>query len=371
MDKVRHLRRSCLTIVLGFSYWCLLAGSPVFAQDILSKEAYLMPPKEIADAVLAARHENVTLNNLSPDGKKFLITKTDGLPTLERMACPCVYLGEMAFDPMAHRSRDLWIKSAAGFEIFYYADQRKVRVQLPDKARVSNPAWSPDSSTLAFFTHFENATYVYLADTVTGNASRLTQIPVLATLATTFQWSKDGKHIQTVLLPDDGKRETPKHDAVALEPKVRVTRGGANPSRTYRFLLESPHDMKLLEYLATGQLALVDVKDGKVTRVGEPSMIRSVQMAPSGEEFRVTTMKKPFSYFVPAARFGSLESIWDAKGKNLYTLAEKTYVKPSRRRRRPSRPRVGKGRKWQARAGPTAASTASGSGQPAARYPAY
>jgi dipeptidyl aminopeptidase/acylaminoacyl peptidase len=324
VDKVRQPRfRRLAACLLLTSLGALLSG-PADAQDsILSKEAYLTPPKEIADAVLAPRHENVALTNLSPDGKKFLITKGDGMPTLQRMACPCVYLGEIAFDPVANRSRDLWIRSAVGFDIFYYADGRKVQVKVPEKARVSNPAWSPDGSQLAFFAHFQDATHIYLADSATGATTKLTEVPVLATLDTNFLWSKDGKRIQTILLPDEGKRVAPKHDAFASEPKVRVARGGNNPSRTYRFLLESPHDMKLLEHLATGQLTLIDVADRKITRVGEPSMIRSVSMAPGEQQFRVTLMKKPFSYFVPAARFGSVESIWSREGKNLFTLAEK------------------------------------------------
>ena len=139
---------------------------------------------------------------------------------------------------------------------------------------------------------------------------------------TNFQWSKDGKKIQTVLLPDDGKREMPKREA-GTEPKVRVTRGGANPSRTYRFLLESPYDMVLLEYLATGQVAVVDVADGKVTKIGGPAMVRSVSMAPNEESFRVTAMKKPFSYYVPMVRFGQTEGIWNNEGKSLYTILDR------------------------------------------------
>jgi dipeptidyl aminopeptidase/acylaminoacyl peptidase len=301
-----------------------LAVAPAAAQDvILAKEAYLKPSKEITDAVLAARHENVTLGNLSPDGKRFLIVKSDGMPTLERMARPCVYLAEMAFDHVGHRARDLWIHSNAGLEIFDYAANRKMPVQIPDKARVGMAAWSPDGGRLAFFVHFEDATYLYIADASTGLSRKLTPIPVLATLSTTFQWTKDGARIQAVLRPDDGTRELPRPDAVAVEPKVRVARGNNNPSRIYRYLLESPYDMKLLEHLATGQLAMIDVQSGRVTRVGEPAMIRSVSMAPDGQEFRVTLLKKPFSYFVPASRFGSQESIWDRAGKNLVTLADK------------------------------------------------
>ena len=293
------------------------------AQNVtLTKESYLMPPKEIADVLLAPRHENTSLTNLCPDGRKFLITKSDGMPTVGRMGAPCVYLGEMAFDPVANRARQLWIRSDVGYDLFFFAEKRTVPVQVPAKARVSNPTWSPDGSKLGFYAHFEDATHIYIADTETGYSRRLTHTPVLATMVTSFQWTKDGRQIQTVLPPDDGARVAPKN-GVATEPKVRVALDGRSPSRTYRYLLESPHDMKLLEHLITGQLAMIDVSDGKVTKVGFPSMVRSVSMSPDGKNFRVATMKKPFSYYVPAAQFGSTEGIWSLDGKTLYTLADR------------------------------------------------
>jgi dipeptidyl aminopeptidase/acylaminoacyl peptidase len=297
------------------------APAGVDPQGPLAKEAFLTPPKEIADAVLSGRSENVSLNNLSPDGKKFLVTKTDGLPPISRLGCPCAHLAEMAFDPVAARERSVWVRSADGFELFFHADQRTVKVQVPDGLRVSHPVWSPDGSKLAFFAHAPQATYLYVANTETGESKKLTDVPVLATLVTAIQWTKDGSKVQTVLWPDDGKREAPKPNV--SEPKVRVTRGGANPSRTYRYLLESSHDVRLLEHLITGQLAVIDVTDGRVTKIGEPAMIRSVSTSPEGKQFRVTTVKKPFSYYVPFTRFGSLEAVWDEGGKSLATLSER------------------------------------------------
>lgn len=289
---------------------------------LLSKETYLMPPKVIADAVLAARGENVTLTNLSPDGRKFLIARRDGLPSIDRLGCPCVHLAEKAFDHVALRDRAIWVNSSEALDLYFPVENRTVSVQLPKGARAGSTAWSPDGSKLAFFALFPEATHICVADAETGACRLITTTPVLATLVTSFQWSKDGKRIQTVLLPDDGKRPVPRPTADA-GPMVRVARDGKNPSRTYRYLLDSPYDMQLLEHLLTGQLAVVNVADGAVTKVGSPAMIRSVSTAPGESQFRVGVVKKPFSYYTPFTSFGSMESVWDLEGKSLFTLSDR------------------------------------------------
>jgi dipeptidyl aminopeptidase/acylaminoacyl peptidase len=289
---------------------------------VLGKEAYLLPPKAITDAVLAARGENVLLTNLSPDGRKFLVTKRDGLPSLDRLGCPCVHLAEMAFDHVACRSRDLWVASAESYELVYPVESRTVHVKAPSGARVAGAAWSPDGAELAFFALFPDATHICIADTETGACRKITKTPVLATLVTSFQWSSDGKRIQTVLLPDDGKKRVPQL-GVAEAPKVRIARDGKDPSRTYRYLLESPFQMQLLEHLLTGQIAVIDVADGAVAPVGAPAMIRSVSTAPDMGQFRVSVVKKPFSYYAPFQQFGATESIWNGAGKSLVTLSDR------------------------------------------------
>ena len=81
MSRVRHYLPS---VFLGTLIAVLIAipAAPAADQLPLATEAYLTPPKEILDAVLALRNDNQTLTNISPDGKKFLLRKTDGLPPL-------------------------------------------------------------------------------------------------------------------------------------------------------------------------------------------------------------------------------------------------------------------------------------------------
>src|SRR5262245_6482929 len=180
MFKLGGLRWHTVPVLLFASLLGVLLATPLPAEQplppprivatepsaCLTVEAYLTPPKEILDAVLATRTNNVTLTNLSPDGKKFVITRTDGLPPIARLGCPCAHLAEMAFDPVAGRARDLWVRSAEGFELFYFADKRTVPVKV-EGARVGNPVWSPDGSKLAFYAHFPEATYLHVADAET------------------------------------------------------------------------------------------------------------------------------------------------------------------------------------------------------------
>ena len=312
-----------LWLLLLFAAGLLVIGTPLYAQNkILTTEDYIRPPKIIEDAAAAPWFKNITYTNISPDGKKFLVTIGDGMPTLERMGRPHVHLGEMDFDHVAFRSRRLTTRNSVGFDIFYYNDERTVSIEVPQGARVSNPSWSPDGSQLAFFALFKKETHIYLADPLSGKSRRITPQPVLATAVNNFKWVRQGKAIQTVLVPDYAGK-IPPPPATATSPKVRVNRVGKNSSRTYQYLLEMPYDMELLEFLLTGQLAVIDLENERVEKIGKPVMLRSVDAAPDGEYFRVTQTLRPFSYFVAASSFGSREDLWNSDGKILHEFSSR------------------------------------------------
>ncbi|HEX6135675.1 MAG TPA: prolyl oligopeptidase family serine peptidase [Longimicrobiales bacterium] len=317
-QPIRASRRAAL-----FACWLTLLPAGASAQDaLLTTETWARPPEHIARAVLAPRHENTTLSNAAPGQQYFLSTRSDGMPSMAAFAKPHLWLGGLQVDPLANRVRSFTTRAAAGLEVIDVESGRAIRIQVPRGATVSNPSWSPDGRRIAYFANTDDATHIHVAELPSGSSRQLTRTPVLATLNTRIDWTSDGRTIATVLVPEN-RGPPPQVPAVPVGPKVRHTIDAENRLRTYASLLEWPHEMAQLEYYATGQLALIDVASRSVRRIGAPAMIRTVDMGPRGEFFRVTTVQKPFSYVVPVNSFATKEELWSADGRVIAVLVER------------------------------------------------
>lgn len=308
-------------------------------QEILAAKEYVAPQSTIADAVLAPRYLNVTLSEISADRNWFVEEIGDGPTPMDRFSKPFDELGGMFIDFAANRDRALTIRSNIGIDVISAADGHRVHVQLPSGVRVSNATWSPTGAQLAFFVHTPSSTHIWVADAATGKAHQVTRTPVVATAVTSFEWTADGKKIATVL-PPDGRSPRPLPGAEPMGPQVKQTLEGENILRTYASLMKTPYDEKLLEWHVTGQLALVDVANRRVEKVGEPAMIWDFDFSPDGEYVMVTKLEKPFSYIVPVSSFGKAEEIWDRAGKMLVAF-DKSPMGTGLRGNVPDAPGVG------------------------------
>ncbi len=298
-------------------------AKPEEKPDPLRIESFLRPPKAIEDLVLAPRHRNALLSNLSPDGKRFLVSVSSGLPALADLAKPYHNLGGERIDPAANRDRALNFRNLVGYDILDWQTGKRVevRAKTPD-ARFTGGEWSPDGGKFVALLHEPSATRLVVVDAATGAVRVVTELPVLATLVTRPQWAAKGKKLVAVLVPN-ARMPFPAKPDVPVQPDVRVTEPAKNRIRTYRGLLQTAHDQQLLEYYATGQLAVIDVESGQVQKIGQHAMIKSFDASPDGKHFRVTAMQKPFSYLVPASQFPDKEEIWDESGKALAELQKR------------------------------------------------
>ena len=160
----------------------------------------------------------------------------------------------------------LTVRNDIGIQVISAVDGTKKTIQLPAGARVTNATWSPDSKSIAFYLHGEDATHIWIADVATGASRQVTKAPVLATLVTTFEFSQDGKQIATVLVPE-ARPAMPQAPAAPTGPSVKLAmETDKNRLRTFASLMSTPYEEQLLEWHSTGQLALVDVAKGTVKK---------------------------------------------------------------------------------------------------------
>lgn len=315
------------------------AQEPTGPQAVLADKSFVTPPDEIAQAALAPRYLNVTLTDVSPDKRWFLHEIGDGPVDMDRFSRDFDELGGVFIDHAANRHRDLTIRSDVRIRVISAADGSATEVEVPRGARVSNATWSPDGSLIAFYAHTDTESHIWVADPETGESRQVTRRPVLATMVTGFEWTSGSDEIATVLVPE-GRSPRPVESRVPQGPNVKVTEDGENMLRTYASLMENPYDEELLEWHATGQLALIDVESRRVTEIGEPRMLTSFDFSPTGAHARVEIMQKPFSYIVPVRSFGSVEQVWDRAGAVLAEL-EVTELQTGIDGNQPTAPGVG------------------------------
>ncbi len=309
----------------------LLLSNTNAQQVVLSQEDYLRPQPVIADVITSdAMHNPENLRNLSPDGQYFLVNQSRGMTPLTAMGRPYVNLGETAIDHVANRSRRLSTGNTVGMKLVSHKTGERRWINLPEQMTISGSQWSPDGSKIAFIGNHDDASYLYVADVESAKARKVSERPLNASLVGNFSWAGDSKQLLAVVIPD-GRGPMPQRPVTATEPTVWMSHEGETPARTYRFLLKTPYDKDLLEYLTTGQLAVLDCESGEVHNVGAPAMYTSVNMSPDAQHFRVTSMQRPFSYFAPRSSFGTKEEIIDREGMPLNMLNERKFVEGQRR----------------------------------------
>jgi hypothetical protein len=121
----------------------------------------------------------------------------------------------------------------------------------------------------------------------------------LNTISGGYQWIDDNTLLyRTIVKPLSA---APPKSAVPKGPTTQENYGKASPRPTFQDMIKNPYDEQLYEFYGTTQL--VRNVNGTETKIGSPAIYTSISVSPDKKYMMLRTVKKPFSYLVPAFGF--------------------------------------------------------------------
>jgi dipeptidyl aminopeptidase/acylaminoacyl peptidase len=293
--------------------------------------AYRVPPAPIAALIDAPELPDVAL---SPDRHWLLLLERPALPPIAELAEPELRLAGLRLNPRTNGpSRSSPYRSLAllplpagsglapedGQRADAPAAPRPVR-GVPDGAGITGPRWSPDGAWIAFSVVGETGLALWVAEVASGAARPLTGPHLNAAYGTPYHWSPDSRSLICKVIPP-GREPAPAAPHVPAGPVVQET--GPEPAAAWTFqdLLRNPYDADCFEHYLSAEVARIGL-DGAAQRLGGPALIASVRPSPDGAYLLVESLRRPFSYLVPAHRFPMRVEVWDADGAPAYLVAD-------------------------------------------------
>ncbi len=298
-------RFASLLFILSF-----ILVQTVKAQD---DAGYKMPPKAIADMLLAKPAPNVSVDD---KGEWMLLYDVSIYPSVEELAKPEFRIAGLRINPQNFSPsrqnfiNNIWLKNIAT------GKEMKI-TGLPSPLFAGSVSWSPNNKKIAFTQTSMDKVDLYVIDVSTQKATKLNKT-ALNTLMGNYQWYDDNTLLyRTIVKPASA---VPAKSLMPKGPTVQENYGKASPRPTFQDMIKSPYDEQLFEFYTTTQL--VKNVNGTETKIGQPAMWATMNISPDKKYMLIRTLKKPFSYMVPAFGFPAMVAITDMNGKVVRQLTE-------------------------------------------------
>ena len=300
-----------LSVKRLFGVLVLFLSVNSFAQDAIG---YQQPPQVIAGLLLAKPTPSVSIDDKA---QWMLLMERNSYPTVEELGQPEARVAGLRINPLNFSlSRQTYINN---FILKNIKGNKELPVKgLPVGMLAGQPSWNPSQTKIAFTNTTESRVDLYVIDVASQTAKKINQYPLNTVIGAAFSWVNDNTLLyKTTLQPASA---APKRPITPKGPAMQENYGKAAPIRTYQDLIKSPYEEQLFEFLCTSQL--VKNVNGTEVKIGKPAIFTMASVSPDKNYLMLRTLRKPFSYLVPAQLFPSLVSITDMTGQIVKVLAE-------------------------------------------------
>ena len=206
---------------------------------LAAEPTYQQPPAAI-QAILDA--DSPPAVSVSPDRQWMLELERPNLRPLAELAEPSVKVAGIQINPETNGPAREY--AYRGIELRDMASARKarrVRIDLPNGARVRNVGWNDDSTGFSFTLTQSTGIELWFAAVPSGEVKRLTGPVLNAAYGAPCDWLPGDAGLICKRVP--AKRgKAPEESRVPVGPVIDENLGRKAPARTYSNLLKNPHD---------------------------------------------------------------------------------------------------------------------------------
>lgn len=275
---------------------------------------YKTPPKDIADMLLAKPTPTISIDD---KGEWVLFTVSSSYPSVEELARPELRIAGQRINPNNFApSRQFFINNVY-LKNLVSGKEYKI-AGLPSPLYAGNFSWSPNDKKIAFTQTSNSRIDLYVIDLLTQKAIKINKSPLNGLLGNVVQWYDDNTVLyKTTLKPASA---APVKSLMPKGPAIQENQGTASPRPTFQDMIKSPYDEELFSFYTTSQL--VKNSKGVEIRIGPPAIYSLIRVSPDKKWLLLRTIKKPFSYLVPAQGFPSTVQVTDLEGKPVKLLAD-------------------------------------------------
>ncbi len=279
---------------------------------------YQLPDKKIIDLVEASHSPRASM---SPSAEWMILLSPCVFPAIEELAQQEYRLGGIRINPQTNGpSRTNYYETLS---LYHLKDQTSLTISGITKAcRISNIAWSPDSSKFLFSATEKDTISLWLVELDKLAARKLDGIQLNDVMpGLPYQWLSDAQSILFKSI-DEERGALPAKAFYPSEPIIQESEDKIAPVRTFQDLLKNAYDEVLFEYYATAQLKILKLSTNTIRNFGAKGIIRSFDAAPGAAYIYIQYIKKPFSYIVPYTRFPFELLLYDIHGLEISKIAE-------------------------------------------------
>lgn len=285
-----------------------------FQSSAQNASNYQLPPKEIADLLLAAPSPSISVDSKA---KYMLVMERPSYPLVEELGQPEFKIAGLRLNPNNFSpTRQNYIK---GLTIKDISSNKVQTIKgMPTSITALSPTWNPSENKIAFYNVSANAVDVYVIDLTTLTCQKINKTAANLILGSSLVWLDDVTLVYKV--NTNLANALVKKPITPSGPTIQENLGKVAPSVTYQDLIKSPYDEYVFEFLAKSQL--VRNKNGVETKLGVPALINNFSISPDKNYILTRTLSKPFSYLVTAGGFASHVQVIDKNGALVKTIAQ-------------------------------------------------